>query len=308
MKATNKDNLPATRRACGKCGLLGHLQRTCKGAEKAHIKVGVEVEGYWKEDRWDDVRRVADKWHMSGTTDGSLGEHANYKAYEWRTRPGSLGEAISQLLAVYPDGTDDKCGMHVHVSFTPGDVMALACPEFFAYFAREWSTWGTKHGILRSSEFWARLSGQNHYCKLPSLPSASMLHRLTSMDRYSQLNFSSWRKGFGTLECRMLPMFKHAQLGVLALEELIRIYETWLNGEGAEAIARMSTKVALPSEAGTVTDTLELEREVPGVLASTTEAGTALYPDAPPQDGYVRVHGMTGVNRYASNAYYLGSI
>lgn len=167
--ATNKVDLPPTRRACGNCGMLGHLATTCRRAAKAHIKVGVEVEGYWRREGWEAVERAAENWHMSGTEDGSLNSHAGFVDYEWRTRPGSLGEAINQVVAVYPDATDPACGMHVHVSFQSGDVTALASEEFFTYFREQWEAWGRKMEINESSQFWARLRGTNSYCRPPTI-------------------------------------------------------------------------------------------------------------------------------------------
>lgn len=223
---TRKES-PPVRRACGKCGRLGHLQRTCNSPEKAHLKVGIEVEGYWQRPRWSEVQREAAKWHMDGITDGSLSRHADYESYEWRTRPGSLGEAINQLVAVYPDATDKKVGMHVHVSFNDSDSSLLATQQFFDYFDAEWRAWGATKNLDASHWFYRRLDGENDYCKRPNIGGMNKRH-IANMDRYSQLNFSSMSQ-HRTVECRLLPMFRDVKIGVSAVEKLVDIYESWLS-------------------------------------------------------------------------------
>lgn len=239
MPATNKDKLPPTRRACSKCGRLGHLTRTCERNPKAHLKIGIEVEGFWRVDDFRTVKDAAAQWHMGSCGDGSLNGddiEADVTSHEFQTRPGSLGEAISQLLAVYPHFTNASAGMHVHVSFQPGDVTALTCNEFFEFFAARWEAWGRTNGV--QGEFWKRLRGENQYCRKPSYDLMWGRNRsgnVADMGRYNQLNFSAWSE-HRTVECRLLPMFRDARLGVLAVEELIAIYEDWLSGGLYDAI------------------------------------------------------------------------
>lgn len=227
MRSTNKGNTPARRRACGYCGRLGHLTRTCANPRKAHNKIGVEIEGWWLD--LNATKERAQDWHMSGAHDGSLA-HDNTgetQPYEFRTRPGSLGEAISQVIAIYPDKCDKSAGMHVHMSFAdPMDVTSLATPQFLDYFRDRWNAWGTRMRVQPSSDFWSRLRGENEdYCAITHLD--YLRGNLARSPRYHQLNFSSWER-HKTLEMRMLPLFRDARLAVLALEEWVSIVEDFI--------------------------------------------------------------------------------
>lgn len=292
---TNTDNLPPTRRTCRNCGRLGHQARGCSNPEKAHDRVGIEIEGYWRARDWDTVYRTAQDHDIDGTTDGSLSRFTDWASYEWRTNPGSLAEAVNQLLMLYPHGTNSRAGMHVHVSFQPSDVMLLAGQPFFDYFAEQWRQWGTDVGIAAGSEFWNRLNGANNYCQIPySTGDNSMfpLHNVARHDRYSQLNFSSL-DAHGTVECRLLPMFRDARLGVSAVEKLIDIYESWLTGGVAQErlFNRLNTdRLIYITQEGNV----EMRREVELADAFTTIEATSevdLYPVVPPREGHTRIFG-----------------
>lgn len=227
MRPTNKGNLPPVRRACGKCGRLGHIVRTCQNNPKAYDKIGVEIEGWWQTDRWSQVQRIADNWHMSGSEDGSLeyDDDDVYKAYEFRTRPGSLGEAISQVTALYPDACHQSAGMHVHMSFADvADTIALASVEFLTYFRQRWEAWGARMEIHRGSQFWSRLRGENSYCKANN---TRYLARPCSADRYQQINWVPWGR-HKTVELRLLPLFRDARIAISALEEWVSIVEDFI--------------------------------------------------------------------------------
>ncbi len=227
-RPTNKEGLPAVRRACGNCGRLGHLTRTCTRTAKAHDKLGVEIEGWWLRGRWSEVERTAENWHMAGTDDGSLDACSGYKAYEFRTRPGSLGEQISQVTAVYPDAYHSSAGMHVHMSLkSHHDISSLNSLEFFAYFRERWEAWGTRMGVHPESQFWKRLHGRNDYCRVNCRDDLNTEHMLRG-DRYNQLNFTAWSR-HKTMEMRMLPLFRDAKLAVSALEEWVTIVEDFLD-------------------------------------------------------------------------------
>jgi hypothetical protein len=356
---TNKDNMPGTRRCCSRCGHLGHLVTTCKQPhERAYNMVGIEVEGYWRDATFREVRRIAeDNWHMSGTTDGSLNEHSGFQSYEWRTRPGSLGEAINQLVAVYPDATDSQVGMHVHVSVSPSDVMALCSLEFFTYFREQWEVWGEKNQLNRGTQFWKRLHGYNSYCRpntlavfrglngtaaprFPPMPEtcgdtcecddcadATARHeagvelyniqlaewnRLNDCKatrrvlvshqtvRYQQLNFLAY-ENHGTVECRLLPMFRDARLAVAAVEHFVWIVESFLANAEEAVYSRGNRKVKVP----TIGDAcrVSLASEVALAKEETREPivrSAGLYEMGTPADGH-RVMPRTQVNSYLTS-------
>lgn len=227
---------PTLPNSCGTCGLLGHNARTCTRSARAYAKVGIEIEGLWNNLR--ETRRRAAAEGMGGCQDGSVrvNPDSNAEGYEFQTNPGTLREALSQLVAYYPDETNDSCGMHVHVSFNVStDASLLATQQFFDYFRARWNAWGQREHVwgynavdpgASRGTFWHRLFGQNDYCRVNSSTERNIL----SMDRYHQLNFSAWNE-HRTVECRLLPMFKSARLGVSAVQELLAIFEDYLHDQ-----------------------------------------------------------------------------
>ncbi len=243
MRKTDKTNLPPRRRACGNCGRLGHLARTCTAQPRAHARIGVEVEGWWFD--LPGIRRTAANWHMSGSSDGSLKEDSTGEtsSYEFRTRPGSLGEAISQVVAIYPDKCDRSAGMHVHMSFrSPADTMLLSSPTFLTYFRERWEAWGTRMGVHESSDFWLRLRRGNQFC---AVNSDDDVRTPMQVSRYRQLNFRSWINSRKTVEMRMLPLFRDARLAVSALEEWVSIVEDYIAVHANGVLAARDTEVVL---------------------------------------------------------------
>lgn len=288
MPATNRDNLPPTRRACGNCGRLGHLNSTCVSPPKAHVKVGIEVEGLWKRATIEEVRARAANWHMGESGDSSITSELDHTPTEFQTRPGSLGEAITQLLAIYPDFVNASCGMHVHVSFSLGDTTLLASDAFHRYFLQRWYAWG--HALNIKGEFLKRLNGGNDYCKRSDVPASRNIYDATNHDRYRQLNFSAYRE-HATVECRLLPMFRDARIGVLAVENLIGIYEDFLIGGHAAAevlspATRIISDIALTSYGSQSLIEHSKEIDLPVFSPPTEIAGSMdLYPA--PSDGSI---------------------
>lgn len=283
-----RKEVPAVRRACGNCGTLGHLQRTCMLPEKAHLKVGIEVEGYWLRSGWEAVQNKADSWNMSGVSDGSLGRHADYESYEWRTRPGSLGEAINQLVAIYPDATDAKVGMHVHVSFENSDTSLLATQAFFDYFDAEWRAWGAAKTLSPEHWLYNRLDGNNQYCRKPVASSIPQRH-IASMDRYNQLNFASLSQ-HRTVECRLLPMFRNAALSVSAVEKLIDIYESWLTRGVCETFLSSCTKRTIIDVGESESSRVVKEISLPSDEKVTVNMDMPIYSEPRRLPGYQLLH------------------
>ena len=188
--------------------------------------LGIEIEGFWRD--LAAARERAESLGMSGSSDGSLdSDDDDYSAWEFKTRPGSLGEAISQLIALYPDGQNSTAGMHVHVSFTdPCSITACYSVAFFDYFRQRWEAWGNRMSIPQDHLFWSRLRGSNSYCRLNGEGDIQSTN-IERGDRYRQLNFTAWG-GHKTLECRLLPLFRDLRIAISAVEELIAIYEDWL--------------------------------------------------------------------------------
>lgn len=59
------------RRTCTNCGRLGHLSTTCENPESFHLKVGIEIEGWWY-DLIDAQTKAQDITGTKGRRDGSI--------------------------------------------------------------------------------------------------------------------------------------------------------------------------------------------------------------------------------------------
>lgn len=307
-RETNKSDAPTTRRTCPNCGRLGHLARTCSGNPKSHDKIGIEIEGWWRDLRA--AQETARQFDASGTSDGSLVQSSEYSAWEFRTRPGSLGEAVNQLIALYPDATHPSAGMHVHVSFQdPCDLSVLASGRFLAYHRARWESWGTRMGVHRDSNFWSRLRGDNvDYC---ALNDESRLHRNPfAGSRYVQLNFTSYTR-HKTLENRMLPLFRDLKVAVSAVEELVSIYEDFLRDADALTLhdLRKCHEIAAPlpvAPGQPVVTARSLNQDVRVVLDPVVTSETrALNQDTPSlieprpvTPGHVRLFGRINATNY----------
>lgn len=214
--------------SCSKCGVPGHNRRTCSSFEDID-KVGIEIEG-----RWINIvtaKRKADDFGARYCSDGSVNRISGYSSLEFQTAPGTVAQALGQLVELYPDHTGPDCGMHVHVSFKCATYFTqLACKEFYEYFKQRWIKWGTDNRLHPQGEFFRRLNGGNNYC-MPNQESRAPYGE----DRYTQLNFAAWHE-HKTVECRLLPMFRSTRLAVSAVLELIKIYKDWLSKDFSLAL------------------------------------------------------------------------
>lgn len=274
-------------RGCAKCGFPGHTRATCARETKHYDKVGIEIEGKWTD--LDEVSRRASEEGMDPTDDCSIrqslvpGRHTG----ELRSEPGSLSQALNQLVDFYPDETDRSCGLHVHVSFQdPHHITQLTCQEFYDYFRARFKAWGEREQIPPHAEFWRRLNGENNFC---SHNDAANGRDAFSDDRYRQLNFTAYDR-HRTVECRMLPMFRRSSHSVSAIIELLSIYEDWLTSDfNATLPESVYSEVVDPSFVRTHSRTRELDLSAfthePHSL--TTELSINELPPVP--DGFVRI-------------------
>ncbi len=281
--ATRKDVTAPLPNSCGNCGQLGHNVRTCEAPPHSHLKIGIEIEG-----RFLDFAGTQARYRAAGLTgcgDGSIHSSPDSRArpYEIQTKPGSLREALDQLVSFYPDEADSSCGMHVHVSFPATDLTVLNSSEFFTYFKERWTTWGTANRVRPGSAFWRRLRGDVDYC-LPNTYNAN--RDVTACDRYVQLNFNAWSE-HETVECRMLPMFAKQSLGVSAVQELISIYETFLATKAAECLPpELDVEVDAPDLAPSITNaTIDVQDLITSAKSFEMELADVL----PPRPGTIRI-------------------
>lgn len=287
--------------ACSNCGFMGHNSATCEVLQPhSFLKVGIEIEG-----RWVNARNVEDRALAAGlgaTGDASIRrspDNLNCTRHEFQTKPGTLRQAISQLLDFYPDETDSSCGMHVHVSYPNTDLTLFYTDEFMVYARSRWETWGAKNGLDPNSQFFRRLRGENDYCNVNSIDEDRSME---ANDRYQQYNFASWEK-HETLECRLLPMFRRASLGVSAVIELVSIYEDWLNSAHKFVLTLPEASVYVQQlqdefsdRSGSYFHELDLD-DVVKFNQSSVVIDLPIAEIEPPRAGYVRVQANM-VNQY----------
>lgn len=272
-------------RACSNCGQIdGHNSRTCELPPKPFLKIGIEIEGKWRD--LDAAKSRANNLGMTYCSDGSVRDTGTACGYEFQTRPGSLREALTQLIELYPDETGRDCGMHVHVSFQSAtDVTLLATHAFYSYFKRRWEEWGRANNLDENSQFYVRLNGGNDYCRVNATEFSDPLR----CDRYHQLNFSAW-DAHKTVECRLLPMFHNQRLAVAAVIELIDIYSKFLAEPEAHGLSfhaeNVQVEVLKPLKHEAVMP-LELPEDMKVTHASKFEL--ELEEILPPSPGMTRI-------------------
>jgi hypothetical protein len=277
-------------RACGQCGLLGHNSRTCTRAPQAINKIGIEIEGRYHNLR--DVRSRAASDGLGGDSDGSLrgSPDSDAQPWEFKTVPGSLRDALTQLVNFYPDETDGHCGMHVHLSFHARTaVTLLATPQFYEYFRASWAAWGRANNLNPRGQFFKRLDGHNDYCA----PNRDIMREdgddnMRCVDRYTQMNWSSWDR-HGTVECRLLPMFIDSKLGVSAVTHLVTMIEDWL-ATGANVLTMPEVDLtANDCSAPDLTYAAAYEIETPDPVVEGAAYTLELEELPPVSPGYLRV-------------------
>lgn len=281
--STVKDVAEPIPTACGNCGMVGHRSTGCTRAPKSFKKVGIEIEGRFLD--LDALMRKARNEGLDYAGDSSISyspDNDACRAMEFKTQPGSVREACQQLVDYYPDETDSSCGMHVHVSFDAVDISLLNTTEFFNYFKTRWEAWGARMNLAPNSHFFRRLQGNNSFCRVVTRPVD-----YNRQDRYSQLNFSAW-VDHKTVECRLLPMFRRASLGVAAVQELLCIYEDYLANPAAHGVVFPENTTSLVAPA-VLKHEYKREMEFSELLSSSLAREMELTEVQPPADGMVRI-------------------
>lgn len=195
-------------------------------------KVGVELEGGWKEPFPEDdpTEIYADhSVHLQGFN--HIGECAS--------PPLSLEDALEWTDTHYPNGFDATCGMHVHVSLKKDEDYARLCgtPKFFMKFL----LWGSeflskefpKEGSTDQVRFYDRISGKNRFCALRFIPEKQMAisrkgggNVVDNNPRYAMLNFS--KNLHGTFENRVFPIFVDKKLALTGIKSYVELVEDFL--------------------------------------------------------------------------------
>lgn len=229
-------------------------------ATRPWLKIGVELEGGWNfnETR---VRELAARFGANFHYDGSVHTGADLNA-EISTKPyATVGRLLNAMEEMYPHEVNNSCGMHVHVSFDEHVYGTLMSQKFYFYFLLRWEAWGKRLNI-RNPEFWSRLKGENQYCLRNHAPVGQMTRTSRDGIRYAHLNYCYALHG--TIECRLLPMFKDKAIAGKAIRELVSIYEDYLEEYGKDAQEEMIDLTGAPPIGDHSEETITSEVELGG--------------------------------------------
>lgn len=204
--------------------------------------IGIELEGAWDHEPDAPIHG-----------DGSVMVHGEYDAGEISSPPLRRDQVNGFITRNYPDRVDASCGLHVHTSLVNvGRYAQLMSADFFRHWKSELRKWGGRYPIRAQSPFWSRLNGYNTYCQDEWGP-AEQAQATSKWDcRYRMLNFC-WTL-HGTLEARVLPMFKQSATAIAAVNRHLDIIEDWLSHRrirsyiGQEKLDYPQDVIALPHE------------------------------------------------------------
>lgn len=205
-----------------------------KAKSRIHL-VGVELEGGW------DVVPAGTRVERDGSVD---------------TEGRFIGEIPSRILEPkeveewmkihYPRYVNQTCGMHVHMSMdTAINYMRLMVPEFGGTIVACMTDWAHRHKLKDSHPIWERLADKNRYCRhwfnadQQAIVASKDFNQERNGNRYTAINYCFVRNG--TVECRLLPMMKDAELGYSAVSEIIKITDAFLLATAKKEKKRLVT-------------------------------------------------------------------
>lgn len=156
--------------------------------------------------------------------DGSVGVTADWVGEISPDHGLPLKDVVGWMKTYYPQAINTSCGMHVHISLKDyGDYTRLMTPEFEGFLMDQLAAWGKAYKVPPRHAFWHRLLGLNRYCQRGITDSIIQRQRSATRridDRYYALNFCYGLHG--TMEVRVLPMFKDVNTAIRALLAVTR--------------------------------------------------------------------------------------
>jgi hypothetical protein len=186
--------------------------------------VGVELEGGWEK---------APAHEM--VTDVSVHVRANYVG-EVASAPMPAEDVLDWMVRrdIYPDVGDPTCGLHVHVSVLDNtDYARMMEDDFYTDFIAAMSKWGKEKRVPKTDEFWPRLYGENRFCRAEFRPMNQYRDGRKTEGRRTHLNYGALA-AHGTMECRMLPMFRSPRIARSAVKAYLIFVDDWLVKHGDE--------------------------------------------------------------------------
>jgi hypothetical protein len=220
-------------------------------------RVGVELEGAWSKLPED----------MTIQRDGSVQEFANEVLPNGKRPWQGIGEIPSPVLLpdgkvndltletwirkAYPQGVNDTCGMHVHMSFRNAFQYAYLMDERLQHtaveFVKRWAE-GKPKVFPKTHVIWKRLEGNHQYCQLrfeadmQAQKLKKEYERHAPGSRYTVMNYALLKTG--TIECRLLPMMPDVEIAIEAIRLVMDITSTFLVMAAEEKGVLLDGKVA----------------------------------------------------------------
>lgn len=213
-------------------------------------RVGIELEGGW--DAVPKGRKLI--------RDGSIQNILSSCVGELVSEPLEIKTFEAWMRACYPPYLNDTCGLHVHQSFESAmNYQRLMTPEFPATIIACMIDWAKRVKLPQENSLWRRLEKDGsefcqhifHADEQASTPGKDYdKHR--NGHRYTVINYCYARNR--TMECRLLPMMPTVDLGVSAVNEIIKITNAFLVATGKRE------KVLESSVTGSTASTAEVYR------------------------------------------------
>lgn len=221
------------------------------------VKLGVELEGGWSK-----LPVLPKKYTIQGDgsvfADGKISNHPKYNQMSNYGKKGELaiGPFVPAQLPVsvkkfYPDLVDATCGMHVHMSFARVyEYMILAdTPVYQETVLHYLLKWAADEGFGNAHHIWARLKGENKFCRKEFWPYSQMDktqkgYGMEGNHRYTAISYQ-WAR-YKTVECRALPMMETPEQAIRAVQEVVKITNAYLL-KSEKVKVKSGGKIELPN-------------------------------------------------------------
>jgi hypothetical protein len=182
-----------------------------------------------------------------------------------------LPDVLQWMDANYPSAHNRSCGLHIHISLPILRYSQLMDQKFWTFFREKMGAWA-KENILSTSEFWPRWNGENRYCQNLFQPDLQSLATGKTGERYCALNYAfnfqtRSRRSYSrsrrikirkTLEMRVFPVFKSAEIAQLAVCKYLSLVEEYLAAQPRSERARAVREISVDDE-GPITKRRESE-------------------------------------------------
>jgi hypothetical protein len=216
-------------------------------------QIGAELEGGWE------AKRLSHpKYSRLLHGDGSVNVNdeiirsspKQFSSGEIQTPPfGNLLDLIKFIKNFYPDLANASCGFHIHISLK-NDLLysRLMDKNFHEYMLKRFEKWGKtiekKWTVASLEQFWLRHRGLNKFCSKDFRPFAQAQVKHKADGRYTQLNYCYGLHG--TIELRLLPMFKEQELAISAVKCYVKLVEQYLSRKPSQRSRRLVKKTLYP--------------------------------------------------------------